>query len=443
MKWLLTGLLPAVLAGQQTLTLAEAARTAQTTHPSIQAAAARLDAAVHRIEQARSGMLPKLNYQESYQRSNNPVFVFSTLLTQRRFLEDNFRIGPLNNPASIQNFQSVLTVDQTLYDFGMTRRQTQLAELQRKLTAEERRLLEMNLAAGAARVYLGVLLAEEALRVAREAVASATADLKRAEDIRAAGMSTDADVLSIRVHLAAMKENEIARRSDLQVAMAALNDALGAPLDTPRQLTTKLAPVAAPLGAIEDLEKRAVSERPDARQASLGVEAAQKQSELAKLAMLPQISVRGALEADRGRFVTQAGGNWFAGVSLRWNLFNGYADRSKIRESESMARSYEAQQKQVGSALRLQVRKAYAEWTAATERIATAEAAVAQAEESLRITRNRYEAGLATVTDLLRTETAKNEAVLRRLMAVHDQRVAATMVELAAGELTPDSEVLR
>lgn len=436
-------LLPVLVSAQQPITLAEAVRTAQTSHPSIQAASARLDAAVHRIEQARSGMLPKVNYQESYQRSNNPVFVFSTLLTQRRFLEENFRIGPLNNPASVQNFQSVLSVDQTLYDFGMTRRQTQLAELQRQLTSEERRLLEMNLAAGAARVYLGVLLAEQALAVAREAVASATADLKRAGDVRAAGMSTDADVLSIKVHLAAMKENEIARRSDVQVAQAALNDALGAPLDTARQLTTKLTPVAALPAALEDLEKRAIAERPDAKQASLGLEAAQKQSELAKLALLPQISARGVLEADRGRFVTQAGGNWFAGVSLRWNLFNGYGDRSKIREAQSMARSYEAQQKQVGSALRLQVRKAHAEWTAAAERIVTAEAAVAQAEESLRITRNRYEAGLATVTDLLRTETAKNEALLRRLMAVHDQRVAAAMVALAAGELTPDSEVLR
>ena len=39
-----------------------------------------------------------------------------------------------------------------------------------------------------------------------QAVRSAEADLKRAETVRAAGMSTDADVLSIRVHLAAVTE---------------------------------------------------------------------------------------------------------------------------------------------------------------------------------------------------------------------------------------------
>ena len=41
---------------------------------------------------------------------------------------------------------------------------------------------------------------------------SAEADLKRAEAVRAAGMSTDVDVLSIRVHLAAVNEQRIQRR---------------------------------------------------------------------------------------------------------------------------------------------------------------------------------------------------------------------------------------
>ena len=67
---------------------------------------------------------------------------------------------------------------------------------------------------------------------------------------------------------------------------------------------------------------------------------------------------------------------------------------------------------------------------------------MAKAEESLRITQNRYEAGMNNVTDLLRTETAVLESRNRYLAAIHDQRIAATMLELAAGRLTADSEVL-
>ena len=101
-----------------------------------------------------------------------------------------------------------------------------------------------------------------------------------------------------------------------------------------------------------------------------------------------------------------------------------------------------AEEARAGSAIRLQVHRAYADLHAATQRIEVAKAAVAEAEESLRITQNRYEAGISNVTDLLRTETTVLEARTRHLAAVRDQRIAAAMLELAAGTLSPDSAVL-
>jgi outer membrane protein TolC len=430
---------------QDALSLAEAVATAQKQHPAVQGAQARTTAAGYRVEQARGGYLPRLDYMESYQRSNNPVFVFSTLLTQRRFTEQNFQIDALNNPGSVQNFQSVVSAEQMVFDGGVTRKRIQSAQLQQKLSAEDQRRIANDLAAGAVRAYLGALLAEESLKVASEAVRSAQADLERAEIVRNAGMSTDADVLSIRVHLAAVREHEIRAKAQREVAQAALNDVLGAPLDTPRNLSTALtpAPASSVLTPREQLEAKAQQERPDARQAGLALDLARTQSDLAKSAFLPQVSLRGALEADRGKFVTQAGGNWFAGVSLRWNLFNGFTDRNRQREAAESLAAAQSDRKQLESALKLGVRKAYADLTSATERIQVAEAAIAQAEESLRITRNRFGSGLNTVTDLLRTEVALQESRLRRLSAVHDQRVAAAMLEYAAGTLTADSEVLR
>ncbi len=429
------------LSAQDTLTVGGAAQLALQKHPALQAESARIDAAAQRVEQARAGRLPKVQYMESYQRSDNPVFVFSSLLTQRRF--NDFRIESLNHPDSVNNFQSRLMAEQPIYDAGVTRKQVALAETQKKMTAEERRGLEMQLTAGVARAYYGALLAEQSLLVAREAVRSAEADVQRAETIRAAGLSTDADVLSIKVHLAAMREQEIRRRSDLEVARAALNDLLGLPLDTPHNLTTTLSPLPAQGRDRESYEKSARSERADLRQATLGIEMAGTQSSLARASYLPQVSLMGVLEADRNKFVTQGGGNWLAGVSLKWNVFNGYADRARIQEATLLSRAAAAQKQQLESNASLEVRRAMAERNAASERITVAEASIQQAEESLRIVRNRYESGLSTVTELLRNQVALLESRFRRLAAVHDQRTAATMLELAAGTLTPDSEVLR
>ena len=105
-------------------------------------------------------------------------------------------------------------------------------------------------------------------------------------------------------------------------------------------------------------------------------------------------------------------------------------------------RRTEAEAQRADSAVRLEVRRAWADLRAAEQRIEVARAALAESEESLRITQNRYEAGMNGVTDLLRTETAVLESRTRYLSAVHDQRLAATMLELAAGRLTADSEVL-
>jgi outer membrane protein TolC len=152
--------------------------------------------------------------------------------------------------------------------------------------------------------------------------------------------------------------------------------------------------------------------------------------------------LHGAFEADRQQFYDRGGANWLVSMGLRWNLFNGLSDKARIEETKSLLRHSEADQERADSAIRLQVRRAYADLHAAQERIRVAEASVAEAEESLRITQNRYEAGISNVTDLLRTEAAVLEARTRHLAAVHDQRIAATMLEMAAGTLSADSEVL-
>jgi outer membrane protein len=442
MKQLLSLLLAAPLFGQAPLSLREAVQLAVRENRSIVESEAAVNAAAARISQARSGTLPKLNYSESFTRGNNPVFVFGSLLTQHQFGMENFNIGPLNRPDALNNFQSQLTVDQVLYDGGQTPAGVRSAALGRDMTAEERRRAGMLVIAGVVRAYYATVLAAESLSTAEHALGSAEADLKRAEAVRAAGMSTDVDVLSIRVHLAAVNEQRIQRRADLEVARAALNDALGMPLDTKHTLSTPLRPLDLPEQALEALEHQASESRPEARQTRLAAELAKAQSDSARGALRPQVTLHGGFEADRQRFVDRGGANWLASIGFRWNLFNGLADKARVEESRYSVERAQATGQRVDSAVRLEVRRAWAGLRAAQQRIEVARAAVAEAEESLRITQNRYESDMGNVTDLLRNETAALESRTRFLAAVHDQRVAATMLEWATGGLTAASEVL-
>ena len=236
--------------------------------------------------------------------------------------------------------------------------------------------------------------------------------------------------------------SSVFRAADLNVAKSALNDALGLPLDTTHVLTTSLTALDLPDLTLTALEKDASATRPEAHQVHLSADVAKTQADSARSALLPQVGFHAAFEADRQQFINKGGANWLASVGLRWNLFNGMADKARIEESSHLLERAHPDEQRMDSAVRLEVRRAWADLGAAQQRIEVAKAAVAEAEESLRITQNRYESGMSNVTDLLRNETAVLESRTRYLAAVHDQRIAATMLDLAAGRLSPDSEVL-
>src|SRR5215831_6435486 len=119
----LTPLLPA----QEALTLRQAVDLALRSNPLVAAASAEEKEAEARIREARSGYMPHVQFTESLERSNNPVFVFTSLLTQHQFGEQNFAIRALNRPDAVSNYQSRLIVEQVLFDAQQTSRSVKAA----------------------------------------------------------------------------------------------------------------------------------------------------------------------------------------------------------------------------------------------------------------------------------------------------------------------------
>lgn len=421
------------------LSLRDAVARAMQQNPRLEAMQALEGAAAERVNAAKSGYLPQVNYQEMMQRGNNPVYVFGALLTQRQFTENNFAIRSLNRPDFLNNFQSMLTVDQVLFDAGRTRNAVRGAEIGRQTEEHRTRAAELGIMQRVLEAYLGAKLGEAALAAAEESVRSAEADLGRAQAFRDEGMTTDADVLSIRVHLASVRQEAIRRRTQLDVARAALNVAMGVPEDSQFTLTTALIESNYEATELSGSQVSGVSERPELRMAMQGIESARLQESIQRSRYWPEVFVRGSFEADRQELLNKGGTNWLFAAGLRWNLFNGFGTKARVAESRYTAEAAEAQKRETEAGVRFEVRRAWLEWNAVKERLALASASIAEAEESLRITRDRYQNGLSTVTDLLRTETAVLAAKTGFLAAVFEQRVAATHLEAAKGTLSPDS----
>ncbi len=430
------------LRSQESLTLRQAVDLALKSNPLAAAADAGEKEAEARIRQARSGYMPQLNFSESVQRSNNPVFVFGSLLTQHQFTADNFNLGPLNRPEALNNYQSRLSVEQVLFDGHRTARGVEAARFSRQIAGEDVRRSRSDIVLAVLRAYFAVALAAQNVEVAEQSLASAKADLERAHSVYESGRSTLADVLALRVHLASVEEQKVRAANDLAVARAALNDALGVSLDRRFELTTQLEPAAGAEATLDEYGRTALAERPEILQADLARRLTQTEQGLARAGYWPQVAFQGILEADRQNFYSRGGANWFTAVTLRWTLWNGWETKARVEQARFAESRAEALRKRADSAIRLEVRKAYLDLAAAAQRMEVTAAAVAEAEEAHRIIQNRHQAGLTTVTELLRSETALAEARTHRLAAIYDQRVAAGALEYAGGRLTADSPVV-
>ena len=87
------------------LVLSDAVEIALKNNPAVGAADAYADAVRQGIKTAQAGRYPRLDFSYSFTRSNNPVYVFGTLLTQGQFQAENFALSFLNHPPPLDNFR--------------------------------------------------------------------------------------------------------------------------------------------------------------------------------------------------------------------------------------------------------------------------------------------------------------------------------------------------
>ena len=121
----LAGLLLTVLSnpasGQEVLTLDRAVHDALAHNRGLAAARAGTDEADAQVALTRSRYFPRASFVESWQRGDQPVFVFSSLLSARRFGAPNFAIDALNQPNPIGFFHGAVAIEQMVFDGGRTR----------------------------------------------------------------------------------------------------------------------------------------------------------------------------------------------------------------------------------------------------------------------------------------------------------------------------------
>jgi outer membrane protein TolC len=363
------------------------------------------------------------------------VFVFSSLLASRQFAASNFAIDSLNHPDPTGFFRTTVGVEQTVFDGGRQRSIAAAAGLQRTIAEASRDEAAAGLAVETARTFGRVVSADATRRAAEGGLAAAREDLTHLEGRRTAGVATDADVLALVVHVANLRQRVLQAQADAAAARAELNRLMGSAVDSPVEVAEL--PGVMPDDAegrldVSALLAEAEAARPELKRAIASEQAAQAVHRQAHASLVPQIAAQAAVDVSGTSFGDRASA-WIVGGELRWTFSTGGGEVQARKAAAAAIVRASAEADDLRAAVHVEVVTAVRQLAAARARHDAGLAAVDQARESQRIIRDRFEAGIAPVDDVLRVSTALLDADANRIAALVDTMVATAMLRRALG----------
>lgn len=413
------------LAGAEVWTLERAISFGLTNSPDVRIALKRIAAAEGLLMQANSALWPKLQLQSTYMRTDNPMMVFGSILNQRAFGKPP--IGPIdfNDVPDIDNWNLKGLVTFPIYSGGQIKGARHAAKAYVEAIREEALVINNTIEFEIAQAYYTVIKAQGFIKVAEAALNSFQNNLQIAKKHYENGMLLYADVLDLEVRVAQAHEDLIRARNGYELSLKALQTLLG--LESGEiEISEDLSPVRIP-------ESDDYSNRAELAALRFHIEAAQAQLQVAKGGYFPKVDLFASVDHDKGWRSGGEAASYSAGIAVQWNIFDGALTRGKVHEAQANLQMMLEQYRKLRLLIEQEVKHARLKLKEAYQRLEVTQKAVEKAQESVTLTRARYDQGLALTTQLIDAEAAFTGAMVRRIDAEADYRIAVATLRKALG----------
>jgi len=393
-------------AGPVTLTLKDALDLAQKNDPQFRAALGDVDGAAEDVRQARAARYPSFSGRSEYLGTEG-----NGKLSESRFVT--------NDGVHVYRDWAVLHQDFTatlLKGTGIDRAASAQALARAKAEVARR-----GLAPTVTKAYYSLLIAQRKYVTAQQALDQAQHGLDISQSLERGGEVAHSDVVKFQLQLNA--QQQAFRETQLGMETARLDLAILLFRDFSENFSVvddlDLSPALPPRADVQALAER---ENPALRVAMEAVRGANLDISIARQAFLPTFSLDAVygIEANAFAFNSKVAAfpeagtlpnlGYFVTASLNIPVWDWGVRRSKVRQAEL---KHEEASEDLSVAQRLLMRNLqgfYGEAQTAREQLDLLRSAVDLASESLRLNNLRYQAGEATVLDLVDSQTALPQA---------------------------------
>lgn len=364
-----------------------------------------------------------------------PTFTWQTGYTRIRQLQLSDAIG--ENLQYDYYLLGQISLQQMLYDFGVTQNQATVRKLDYKAYKKSFEATVNDVIYQTKDAYYNLLYAYEFKRVAQDTVEKYQLFYDQAKAFYQSGMNPKVDVTIAETNLSNAKLKLIQADNSVNLAIANLNNVMGVPYmmkyEVPERLQFK--PVNLTFEQSIDIARES---RPELKMAELKVEEARQTVKLAKKSFFPTISLEGQYQRGGRHINSNYGFN--AGAYLTFPAINGMLIRNEIKEAKYLYDKELANARNTQNSIYLEIQNAYLKLEEKRNQLPVTILQVKQAKENYELSYGRYRVGEGNPTELKDAENSYEQAQLNYYTALYEYNSARAQLEKAIGKNIAESD---
>lgn len=282
-------------------------------------------------------------------------------------------------------------------------------------------------------LFFQALREEDLLEVARQRIVEAEQNLEIVRRRAALGEATVSDSLRARLDWVNAQQAVLQGEASLRSARFSLGRQIGesGPVTPIRPEDLEPTPVGM---TVEEILLVAEQGAPSVVAAAEETTAASASVSAARTAYLPTISFSSGYDwANQAASFSGGTTSWSLSLRMSYPIFNGFQREASVERARLSQRVTELREDVARLTAREEADAAYQGLVTAERAIEIAEEAAAVAMEDLRVVRERYSVGAATILDVLVSQSAADQANTNRVTARYDYLLARAELEAILG----------
>jgi len=387
-------------------------------------------------EAAAGALLPRIDASYAVSRTNSPINVFGDKLLQKRFAASDFSIANLNNPGTINNYHTDISITVPIYQGGALWAGKHAGEA--SATSAEWRYKAQRQATILHVIETFSLLKDlQAERIAaKQALAAAHDHLANTQALKRRGLAIVSDVMDAKSH---MLEAEVTLQSASYAVTSTreqLQRLLGFPSGTTFSTSDTIKLAIADQTSAAWLQAASQSQ-PQLQMAKHHLNVAQYHADAAKAPFRPHVNLH-AIEAWNSNTAAPKNGNATIAAEVQFNLFSGGSDWGRLQAAYAVTAIRELALQDMMQAIHNNVLSTWRGLQEAKTRLTASQQVLRQSLESLRIRKLREQQGLERSGDVLDAQSRSDQAHAKVIRARYALIIAKARLLAAAGQLTPE-----